>query len=325
MPDRADELIGRADLDGLLSLAVDLLHDGRWGDAQELRNRCLAAVESGRQLWPVAAHIAYRAVLQGPIDFAVEILETDAGTFALGPYPEVASGRADALEVQSRLAPGSTSSALAHELAARGRRTVSELDGLDTDRGVPLDLALWEPTYLTPEYKAFEVLDPPPKFERIPFSAETLPDSDHVDDELNAFDGVFEHWITRSEGRVEVAAASGDVPGAVRALGPSRAGIEPISSSDALRWLHWAGGCGGAWGRRRGGGTARFELWWSLATLTGLDDHWPLDPAELGAAVQELQFHRWDAGEPAVGWTVRLAVHDPVDDLSWAIAATDAR
>jgi hypothetical protein len=68
----------------------------------------------------------------------------------------------------------------------------------------------------------------------------------------------------------------------------------------------------------------RFGAWWALAALSGLLDDWPVDPDELGDAAAELSWYLWDAGEPATGWHLRLAVADPEHDLAWALNASDA-
>ena len=47
-------------------------------------------------------------------------------------------------------------------------------------------------------------------------------------------------------------------------------------------------------------------------------------PTVRSAAIGELRWYWWDAGEPDTGWTLRLAVEDPLDGLAWAVSATDA-
>jgi hypothetical protein len=106
-------------------------------------------------------------------------------------------------------------------------------------------------------------------------------------------------------------------------LGVTDARVAPLPPSDALALLAWAAASGGAHGRRRGAARGRFDAWWAAAALTGLDDDWPPDPDELGAAIAELRWWWWDAAEPDTGWTLRIALEDPVDGLAWAVTAVD--
>jgi hypothetical protein len=70
--------------------------------------------------------------------------------------------------------------------------------------------------------------------------------------------------------------------------------------------------------------SGRFAAWWAVAALAGLLDDWPVDPDRLGEAAHELRWFAWDAAEPITGWSLRLAVEDPLDGLAWALSASDA-
>jgi hypothetical protein len=37
-----------------------------------------------------------------------------------------------------------------------------------------------------------------------------------------------------------------------------------------------------------------------------------------------LHWYLWDDGAKTVGWSLRLAVEDPENDLAWALVAADA-
>ncbi|MBA3288125.1 MAG: hypothetical protein H0U21_08905, partial [Acidimicrobiia bacterium] len=63
---------------------------------------------------------------------------------------------------------------------------------------------------------------------------------------------------------------------------------------------------------------------WAVATLGGALDEWPLALPELGEVAAELSWWWWDAGEPATGWQLQLAVAAPADGMAWAISARDA-
>src|SRR5437588_290939 len=55
--------------------------------------------------------------------------------------------------------------------------------------------------------------------------------------------------------------------------------------------------------------------------LTGLD--WPPDPDELAREMGCLRWYRWEPHEMSGGWNLHLAVEDPDDGWSAAIAAED--
>ena len=85
------ELVEIGDLDELLR-ATDRLCDAReWSALLELRDRCRAAVERGKQLWPAANHVEYRLALEAPSSYAARMLTDVAGDFGLGPLAEVAA------------------------------------------------------------------------------------------------------------------------------------------------------------------------------------------------------------------------------------------
>jgi hypothetical protein len=69
----------------------------------------------------------------------------------------------------------------------------------------------------------------------------------------------------------------------------------------------------------------RFNAWWAAAALCAMTEDWPLDPDELGDAVDELAWFTWDTDSPAQGWTFRIAAADPADGMAWAAMADDMR
>ena len=85
--------------------------------------------------------------------------------------------------------------------------------------------------------------------------------------------------------------------------------------------LAWAAADGGAHGRRRGAAAGRFELWWALAVLAGVDDQWPVDP---GPDAARLRVGLWLPEVAVTGWSCRLTVVDDEDGLAWALDASDA-
>ena len=133
-----------------------------------------------------------------------------------------------------------------------------------------------------------------------------------------------EPWTTSSNGRAEIAAVEGTAASAVAALGVTGARLASISPAAALAWLAWAGASGGAHGRRRGAAIGRFSAWWTVAALVDLTDAWPVQPDELGDALTSFDWYWWDAGEPRLGWELQLAVADPSEGYAWAISAHDS-
>jgi hypothetical protein len=94
-----------------------------------------------------------------------------------------------------------------------------------------------------------------------------------------------------------------------------------LRPEEALQRMAWAAASGGAHGRRRGAALGRSLAWHTCSLLADL--RWPAEPDELGRALGELRWFRWDEGAEEEGWVLRLAVEDPIDGWAAAIAATD--
>jgi hypothetical protein len=108
---------------------------------------------------------------------------------------------------------------------------------------------------------------------------------------------------------------------AVALLGVPRHRLGRLTGAGAMARMAWAAASGGAHGVRRGAALGRFDAWWAVAAMAGLD--WPPAPETLGAAVDRLSWWCWDDGMPASGWVLRLAVTDPQAGWSAALDATD--
>lgn len=108
-------------------------------------------------------------------------------------------------------------------------------------------------------------------------------------------------------------------------------GIAPLSFEQALVNLAWAGASGGAHGRRKGTAVGRFNAWWAVAALSGMIDDWPVPSTEIQEAGESLRWWIWREltesakTEESTGWRLQLAIHDPEDELAWAIRAVDSR
>lgn len=318
------ELIERADTDELLR-HVDRVCDERdWTGLVTVRDRCLAAVERGKQLWGVAAQAEYRLALEADAPFAAAVIRPGAGRFALGPLPEVAAAGHSWDELAPHLPAGPLAAVTAHERVVRGEDLTND-DRVDRRvLEIPLALQSWEPAYPVAEYKPHEVTFPapaPPELEPtdVPEPGPPVDDPDAVR-ALLELAGV---WTVESNGRAEATAVRGSALAAVASLGVRRARVQLLDAADAMAWMAWTAASGGAHGRRRGMASGRFAAWWVLAALDGSLDDWPIGPDHAEDIARSLTWTLWDAGEPDTGWALRLAVEDPEAGLAWALAASD--
>jgi hypothetical protein len=318
--------VEEGDLDELIRLVDRLCSARDWDGLAELRDRCHRAHEhSGRQLWPAAAHAEYRLALEAPGPWAAGVLVEGAGRFAAGPLSEVAASTHEWHDLAPHLHPGPPAVITGHERVLRGE----DLSGAALPGPPVLDLPLrlerWEPPYCLAKYRAHEADFPAPALPSL--HAVTLPppaapgsDPDSVD----ALVGVTAHWVTDSGGRANAVVVDGDAAAAIAAVGATQARIGGFAGADALAALAWAGAAGGAHGRRRGAAAGRLAAWWAAAGLGGLLDPWPPDPHALGEAVTGLRWFAWDAGHPAAGWVLRVAIEDPGTGRAWALDAVDS-
>ena len=321
-----DDLVHRADLDGLVRLVGTFCANSDWTALLELRNRSRAAVSTGRQLWPVATLAEYRLALWAPAEWAALVLDEESGRFTIGPLTEVVAQHHQFAELRPLLAEGPRLGFIAHEAALRGQVIG---DAVANPLDVPFDLQAWEPSYALADYSDEGVDAPPPPWPGRAQFVTTVAGGgrgERVDDpdvEL-AVRQLIEPWITSSNGHAEIVAVEGSAAAAVAALGVDTGRLAPITASLAVAWLAWAGATGGAHGRRRGAAIGRFGAWWVAAALADLTDRWPVDPLELGDAVSSLDWYWWESGEPRLGWELQVAIADPAEGYAWAISAHDA-
>lgn len=322
-----DELIHRADLDGLVRMIDDRCSDRDWEGLLRVRDRSRHAVTTGRQLWPAATLAEYRLALLAEPEYVGAVLdETDglSGRFTIGPLTEVAAQHHTWADLSPVLDRGPRAAFVAHERVMRGDNVDDHDHDLPEVLDLPLALQPWEPDYALAAYTEagaeFPLPNLPDDWDDIePSAAEVLDD-----DVEYAVRQLVEPWTTSSNGQVDVVCVDGDVAGALGALGLRRARVVELDPATAIAWLAWAGASGGAHGRRRGAAAGRFGAWWTLAALGDLTDDWPIDPDVLGALAAELRWYRWDAHEPAMGWQLQLAVEDPGESVAWAILTRDA-
>ncbi|MGE0726497.1 MAG: DUF6183 family protein [Acidimicrobiia bacterium] len=323
-----DELIDRADLDGLLRHVEALCERGDWAELRRLRDRCRAATDTGRQLWPVAAHAEYRLALQADGAHAGAIVSVATGRFSIGPLSEVVASTHQWDELAPHLEAGPIRALVAYERVLRG-------EDLRRDRSIdtsvydlPLALEPWEPSYPLATYESWRgIFAPPSNLPALRPVVLPIDEARPVGDPLatDALAELTRPWTTESNGRADTVAVAGDALDAIAALGVPQARVSPIAGRQALEIMAWTAASGGAHGRRRGMAAGRFNAWWTLACLAGLGDEWPLRPDDLGQALEELVFLAWDSAEPDLGWSFRLAVSDPERGLAWAAMANDQR
>jgi hypothetical protein len=320
-----DRAIGLVDLDELLRLVDGRCTARDWDGLARLRERCDAANDSGRQLWPAAAHAEYRLALEAPAAQAGAVLTDGAGRFSPGPLPEVAAQHHQWRELAAHVPPGAPAVLAAHERVVRGEdcRNLEPVGPAVLD--LPFVLAPWEPEYALAEYRSHDADFPAPA-RPVLAAADLAPAGTRLDpdDTANALLDLVRAWTTGSDGRADIAVVDGTALDAVAALGPRRVRAAPLDGPGAVAWMAWAAASGGAHGRRSGAAAGRFGAWWVLGALAGALDDWPPDPDHLGAVLHRLSWLAWEADEPDVGWRLHLAVEDPDRGRAWAITAVDA-
>jgi len=321
-----DDLVHRADLDGLVRLIDKLCTNADWSALLELRNRSRAAVTTGRQLWPAATLAEYRLALLAPPEWAATVLDGEAGRFTIGPLSEVVAVGHTWAELAPHLERVPVATFVAHERSIRGEQIdPSAVDGLPLVLDIPVEIQAWEPDYPLSTYTDAGADHPEPPM-TLPGTAVTITARgtriDDVATEL-AVRHLVEPWTSASTGRAEVVCVEGTYLDALGALGVREARVVEIPAAEALAWLAWSGASGGAHGRRRGMAHGRFAMWWLLGALGDLLDEWPPTNHDVEALLADLRWYRWDAHEPAGGWRLQLGIEDESEELAWAINAVD--
>jgi hypothetical protein len=317
-------VVERGDLDELIRLVDGLCASREWDRVVELRDRCVHAIERGRQLWPVAAHAEYRLALEAPGRWAARVLVEGAGRFAPGPLPEVAASTHEWADLAPHVPPGPPAVVTAHERVVRGDDLTGEALPGPAVLDLPLRLAEWEPDYLLAHYRSDGADFPGPSPLTLePVEVATRAPAGGQDAATAALVDAVRAWTDGSEGQAEAVVARGDALDAIAALGRDRVRMAELPPADAVRTLAWAGASGGAHGRRPGAAAGRFAAWWAGAALTGLVERWPVDAAELGDALVRLRWYAWDGGGATTGWRLHLAIEDPDGARAWAVAAVD--
>lgn len=321
-----ERLIHRADVDELIR-CVDALGERReWELMFELRNLAREARTSGRQVWPVATLCEYRIALRAPATWVGRVLADHTGQSPFGPLTEVAAQHHTWRDLCDAIPPGPDSAFIAYERMLRG-----DLDPILDERAdasvleLPFRLWDWEPRYALAEYHDGKADFPMPEVAPPVDEVDLPPAGEPIGDPhtVEAFRELVGPWTSSSNGRCDVVTVEGDHLAAIAALGVTRARVRRIEPAEAVALMAWAGASGGAHGRRRGAAYGRFAAWWATAAVAGLAEEWPIRASEMGDVVGFLRWYVWDAYEPAMGWQIRLAVHDREEELGLAIAAID--
>jgi hypothetical protein len=317
------ELIEAGDLNALLRAVDGMCGERAWDELLDLADACDDALERGKQLWPISAHIDYRIALEAPGEYAASVLTPDIGRFAHGPLTEVAASTHRWEELAPHVPDPVTACYVAQERVLRG-------EVLDADErahpelvDLPLRIEPWEPQYALATFRAnlVEVQEP---WEPQTGWKEVSAGAGEPIDDPEAADALLElvtPWTSESNGAARSVVVGGDAAAAVAALtyGPVR--LAPVGVDEAFRQMAWAAASGGAHGRRRGAALGRFSAWYTAALLSDLP--WPVAGAELGAAAARLGWFLWDEEGPEEGWVLRIAVEDPAGGWAAAIGATD--
>ncbi|HYI46727.1 MAG TPA: DUF6183 family protein [Actinomycetota bacterium] len=313
-------------MNGLLR-AIDGLCSARdWDGLEDLADLCLQAVERGKQLWPIAAHIDYRLALEAPGDYAASVLDSDAGRFALGPLTEVAASTHRWDELAPYIEVPQAAAYVAQERVLRGE-DLSDDRAIQADTlDLPLKLCDFEPTYALATFSARTVEVAEPWTPRAPVVSVDVRPAPEV--RAAAITEVLldlvQPWTAESNGAARAVVVEDDAIAAASTLsGPSALHMQSLEAEEALQRIAWAAASGGAHGRRRGAAFGRFMAFYTTAALAGLQ--WPVAPDRIGHTAGSLDWYRWDEGEPEEGWVFRLAVEDRAAGWAAAIGATDVK
>jgi len=320
---RADELIDGADLNGLLRLVGALCASGEWDELLDLADRCDDAIEQGKQLWPIAAHIEYRLALEAPGDYAAGVLVPDAGRFAVGPLTEVVAFSHSWDELADFIEAPQTAAYVAQERVLRGEDLRGDVRAHAEVLDLPLVLEPWEPTYALAAYKWDHVEVAEPWEPRVGLQERVEAPGPRVEDpELEtALLDLVGPWTSESNGVAATAAVEGGAACAAAHLTLGRLRMGTLEPAEAIQRMAWAAASGGAHGRRRGAALGRWMAWSVASLAAGLE--WPAAGPDLVGGLAGLRFYRWDEGGPEEGWVLRLGLEHLEDGWAAALAATD--
>lgn len=317
------DLVEAADLNALLRAVDGMCAAREWDELLDLADACDDALDRGKQLWPISAHVDYRIALEAPGEYAAEVLTPEIGRFAHGPLTEVAASTHAWEELAPYIGDPVTASYVAQERVLRGESLTEDERAHPELVDVPLRIEPWEPPYALATFRSNlvevqEPWEPRDRWEEVEADAGApIEDAEVVDALLE----LVNPWTSESNGAARAVVTEGDAAAAIAALtyGPVR--LAPIGVDAAFRRIAWTAASGGAHGRRRGAALGRFSAWYTVALLADLP--WPVPGDELGLAAARLRWFLWDEEGPEEGWVLRIAAEDPEGGWAAALGATD--
>ncbi|MEA2506891.1 MAG: hypothetical protein QOH48_1509 [Actinomycetota bacterium] len=317
-------LVDAADINALLKVVDGLCAAREWDQLIDLAERCEDAIERGKQLWPIAAHVDYRLALEAPGELAASVLDPNSGRFAVGPLTEVAAFGHPWRELASHIDDARIAAYVAQERVLRGEVLVDDPRAHPEVLELPARLEPWEPTYALATYGHNYVEVAEPWEPKVPLGDVRLTQAEVVQDpelEGTLLDLV-QPWTSESNGAARTIVVEGDAVNAASMLTYGTLRMGELDTAEALQRMAWAAASGGAHGKRRGAALGRSMAWYSAALLA--DAPWP--PGErLGEDIDSLRWFRWDEGTEEEGWVLRLSVQNSAQGWSAAIAATDVK
>lgn len=317
------DLVEAADLNSLLR-QVDALSERRdWDGLMLLERMCRQAVERGKQLWPIAEHITFRLVLEGPPEIAGPLVVPGKARFAPGPLSEVAASTHTFAELAEHLSSSQAREMVAAERVVRGEDLSDDPRAHPQVLELPLKLLDVEPAYRVATFHRDHVeVQEPSHFG--PWETSTPSPGEIVGDEEleEALLDLVRPWFEESTGTAEVRVIDGDLRQAIGSLGSHEVAAAEIGFSQALELMAWAAAGGGVFGRRRGAAYGRFAGWWAVCQMCDLP--WPPQAEEFSDRGSKLEWLAFDrTGDEPSGWRFGVACCSQEEGWACALYARD--
>lgn len=328
--DEIRHLVDMADLDGLIRAVDASCASHAWTDVLRTRDLCRTATRTGRQVWPIATLCEYRLALWAPAEWASRVVTEDASRFSIGPLTEVIAQNHRWSDLNELLEPGPLRDIVAHERVIRGEHVdPANLNSSTLD--LPFHLCSWEPRYTIAEYSDDGVVATCPadqwthEWTEITADDESLTEIDD-DETQSALRSLVEPWTAASRGRARSHIVEGGLESLAGVLNRSSLRVTPLSTHQTLDWLVWCGASSGAHGRRRGSAAGRFNAWWLVAALGGID--WDESATrgtlseDVGDVLTRLDWFRIDSTERH-SYELRLAAVEADEGITFGLLADD--
>ena len=312
-------LVDAADINGLLRVVDGLCSGSEWDQLLDLAERCEDAIERGKQLWPIAAHIDYRLALEAPGELAASVLDPNFGRFAVGPLTEVAAYGHSWGELAPHLDDARVAAYVAQERVLRGEVLTDQSTAHPEVLELPASLQPWEPTYTLATYgrNYVEVAEPwEPKHPLARSPCRRL-------SPWRIRNWKAPSWTSWDRGPPSpmvprAVVVEGDAGAAASALTYGTLRMAVLDPAEALQRFAWAAASGGAHGRRRG---AAWEI--DGLVLRGTPGRRTVAPPDLRVRHSETEVVPVGRGGRGEGLGPADCGRDPDDGWSAAIAATD--